>query len=231
MSNLILQVNIPRPIKDDIAHTFTYDEELYKQSAISIERYAKRIGVEYKCITESRFPHPAFDRFQLFQDDYREYDQILYVDCDIFLHDLTPNLLDWTQHRKETFFATPDSLKTPDYFNTGFFVIKRPLIERLKGVIDEYVKKHTNSRFKDQDAMNDFMIKEEWCKLSRDWNGVMALNRPLFSIHYAGIKKTHYTIDNHRVRIRDKMCRIDMMTKEEVLSKYLPQQLEVIQLF
>ena len=110
MKNLVLQVHVPMKVKEgEFPRTFTYNEELYLQSIDSVREYAKRIGVDYKLIEESRFPHPAFDRFQLFHQDNSEYDQILYVDCDMMLHEMTPNIFEWTKEGDEQFFATPDT--------------------------------------------------------------------------------------------------------------------------
>lgn len=234
MKNLILQVHVPTPVKEgSFPRTFTYNEDLYLQSIESVRQYSKRLGVDYKLIEESRFPHPAFDRFQLFHQDNSQYDQVLYVDCDMMLHESTPNLFEWTKDRPEWFFATPDTIAgDDDYFNSGFFVIKRPLIEELRPLIDDAVERHVDSPWKDQDAFNEILPKEKyWCKLSRDWNGVMALERPLFSLHYAGMRKHDFKLEKHHRIIRRKIYRIDVMTDEEILSKYLYKKRIINHLF
>lgn len=219
MKNLILQVHVPMQIKRSQT-TFSYNPELYNESVKSITKYAKRIEVDYKLITESQFPHPAFDRFQLFNSEFQEYDQIMYVDCDMMLHEGTPNLLEWTQTQPQTFFATPDK-GCVDYFNSGFFIIKRPLINSLQPLINETVSKHLRSEWKDQDAFNSILPHDEWCKLSRDWNGVMAVKRPLFSAHYAGTRKRDYSIEKHEKTMKEKVQLMSEMSHEEILNKYI----------
>lgn len=241
MKNLILQVavKVPNPPKSS---TFSYTEEMYDLSNKKCKEYADRIGADYYCITESTQPHPAFDRMRIFNREFTEYDQILYVDSDYFFHELTPNLFEYTQRQNELGFlvldnqdqGTPACIEnqrrsmTTRYFNSGFFLFKREFIDKFHNTWKDAQLKYLDVALKDQDAIN-FLIKDHLDDiqiLSRHWNGVFAIVEPLFSIHYAGIRKSNWTEEKHNERIKEKKDRIQRMTLEEIEGSYLTTHTE-----
>lgn len=62
------------------------------------ERYAEEIGVEYRLETNSVFfaagcaGGPAMDRFQLLEERYDEYDEILHLDTDVLISPRAPDI-------------------------------------------------------------------------------------------------------------------------------------------
>ena len=240
MKNLILQVTVklPNPRKWGM---FSYTEELYDLSNKTVKEYAERIGADYHCITESKMSHPMWDRMRIFDGEFTEYDQILYVDSDYFFHELTPNIFEWTQKQNELGFLVLDHQDqdkpkceeskrrsmTTRYFNAGFFLFKREFMDRFPNWRDAHLK-YINSQLRDQDAIN-FLIKDHLDDikiLSRHWNGIMSVVEPLFSIHYGGLRKTDWTEEKHNERIEEKKDRIRGMTIQEIEDAYISAHTE-----
>ena len=227
---LVIQVNIKQQNKGKSKNTFSYHDELYKTSQKSLRAYAKRCGFDYECITsDRRLPgyHPAFQRISLWHQDFKKYDNILYADCDFIVHKLTPNIIEWTDKQDKTFFASPDAsaapnLKWANAFNSGFFVIKRELIEKLRDTYEKYLEKHTKSPYKDQDMLNDMMHKHYrgYCTLSKHWNGTFAIVSPLFSAHYVAMAKEGWTKAKHDKWENAKLDKIRALSQEELIKRY-----------
>ena len=208
MKTLLLQVNIKPDGFKEVDHrkpnTFDWCGDLYSHSNQNCKEWAKRMGCDYYLIEDmSHFPdlHPAFHRFAVFLDKFKEYDQFIYCDSDWIPHEMTPDISKWAAKRPEVFFARSENgLKGYEEvryrpFNSGFFVIKRPLIEELSEVYLETCLRHTNSSFKDQNAWNEMISKHypAYCHLSLHWNGIFAQVKPLFAVHYVMIRKELYT--------------------------------------
>lgn len=74
------------------------NEELYKYSTLSVEKYAQRIGCEYKLVNEAKinWVHPTFERFDLFFNSewWKEYNQILYLDTDVIVWPDAPDVFE-----------------------------------------------------------------------------------------------------------------------------------------
>lgn len=235
MKNLVLQVMVPKEVPSNKIGAFSYIKEMYDLSQIAMKRYANRVGADYHCITEmdNSYPHPAFLRFSVFEK-FKEYDQILYVDADLFFHDLTPNIFELSQNHSKSAFMKVDSARpeisksyqqfkktsqTEIYYNSGLFLYKREFIDKF---VDsnwrEVMEMYKNSRFMDQDALNYLLRNnhQDICQVSYHWNGVMAINKPLFNVHYVGRAKSNWTIDKHNQIIRDKMKKLINMSEKEI---------------
>ena len=241
MKNLILQVTVklPNPPKSSM---FSYTEEMYDLSNKKCKEYADRVGADYVCITESKMPHPMWDRMRIFDGEFTEYDQILYVDSDYFFHELTPNLFEWTEKQDKLGFLVVDSqdqdssacatnsrrTMTSLYFNSGFFLFKREFIDRFRYTWRDVADRYSDTPYPDQDALN-FLLKDQMDDiqpLSRHWNGCMSVAKPLFSVHYAGLRKNEWTLEKHNERIEEKKDRIRGMTLEEIEGSYLTTHTE-----
>lgn len=227
---LVLQVNIKMQNTGKSKNTFSYHDELYSTSQKSLRAYAKRNGFDYTTISsDRRLPgyHPAFQRISLWHQDFKKYDNIIYADCDFIVHKLTPNIIEWTDKKSETFFACPDAsaappLKWTNAFNSGFFVIKRELIEKLRDKYEKYLEKHVKSPYKDQDMLNDMMHKEYrgYCTLSKHWNGTFAIVSPLFSAHYVAMAKEGWTKAKHDKWENQKLEKLRALSKEDIIKRY-----------
>jgi len=238
MKTLVLQVNInkggPRIITQTedptqrCARMFDYLEDMYTESNTSVKEWSQRMNADYYCISDDMLLpgyHPAFQKFTLFNSYFDEYDTIIWCDSDYLVHEMTPDISQWINKQPESFFVTNE----PKYFNTGFFVIKRDLIDQFKPVYMEYIEKHLNSSHKDQNALNDMIRGNQinYCHLSRDWNGIMAIARPLFGIHYCGIRKEDFTIEKNRTHMNNKIKR--MREIQDLESLYREQEPLIIQ--
>lgn len=228
MKNLIIQVNIPTPNNKNhsVKKMFYYDKTMYDMSIQSCKDYSNRIGAHYELITKkSIYDHPALERFQIFDNPkYKEYDNILYVDCDYFFHNETPNIFEWTDKRVETFFATPNTLKDYNYFNSGFFLIKKDLLIRLRDVITELYKVTSKTSYLDQDILNHAVPQSEWCRISRDWNGVMSIYKPKFGLHYVGMKKDQFDAKKHIEIMKEKERVCSRLSSAEKEAMYIQKR-------
>lgn len=76
-------------------------KKLVEISTKSFKKYANKYGHDFKRISEKKinFRHPTFERFDLWLDDswWKEYDEIMYVDCDVFAMPEAPDIF---QHYK-----------------------------------------------------------------------------------------------------------------------------------
>ena len=71
-------------------------KSLVEVSTKSFEQYANKYGHDFKRIDKKKinFRHPTFERFDLWLDDswWEEYDEIMYVDCDVFAMPDAPDI-------------------------------------------------------------------------------------------------------------------------------------------
>ena len=71
-------------------------KSLVEVSTKSFEQYANKYGHDFKRIDKKKinFRHPTFERFDLWLDDswWEEYDEIMYVDCDVFAMPNAPDI-------------------------------------------------------------------------------------------------------------------------------------------
>lgn len=234
MKNLILQVAVPMPpLNKKVNSTLSYMKDMYDHSQVVMKEYADRVGADYVCITEMdlKYTHPTFLRFKIFEQ-FKEYDQIMYVDADMFFHDMTPDLFEFTSRQRETAFMKIDSAlpetsiiynknlrtsKTEKYYNAGFFLFKREFIDKFWKNHWDTMDRYKNTQWRDQDALN-YMIRnehEDIFLLSRDWNGVMAVEKPLFNVHYTGLRKDKWTPEYHDEVIQRKYNRLKEMDINE----------------
>lgn len=58
-----------------------------------IKNYAKKIGADFICITETTLPYVGYEKFQI-GNLLEKYDRILYIDSDIIVSPNTPNIFD-----------------------------------------------------------------------------------------------------------------------------------------
>ena len=163
--NLIVQFFVPaKQYKDPTYNQIGVNDELFKYSKISVEAYAKRIGCDYKLVTEAKinFIHPTFERMDLFFNSswWQQYEQILYLDTDVVVWPDAPNVfeqypnlksfkpvqdriakknsLEYHTHRaKGTCLEKFDAeLLQSKRFNAGVFVLTQHSAHRMKPFLD-----------------------------------------------------------------------------------------------
>jgi len=150
MRNLIVQVDIPGKVTDNVMHG--YFDSLYETSKIQFAQYAKIVGADYLCIHCSRYPlHPTYERFQIFEEEFEQYDNILYVDCDIVPSADAKDI--FREYEGKDFVA----------FSEGavFYGNNKEISEKLKisGRMENIIKRRTDKGY----------IQEESQYLSNEW--------------------------------------------------------------
>jgi lipopolysaccharide biosynthesis glycosyltransferase len=95
--NLVVQFFVSvEEYEDPTYNQIGVNKELYRYSTISVEQYAKKIGADYKLMTEPviNWIHPTFERFDLFFNDtwWQQYDNILYLDTDVIVWPVAPDV-------------------------------------------------------------------------------------------------------------------------------------------
>ncbi len=226
---LLIQVNVPNEIKEKQGY-LDYAPTIYSISNKNVREYADRIGCDYKLITECKYlpnHHPAWQRFGIFTNEYDKYNIIIYMDSDYITHAMTPNILDVIKNRPEEFFAVVDGPESkmkedPEYFNSGFFIIKRPLINRLKKVYLQYADEYKDHYRVDQDALNAMrpIYFPNYCKLSSHWNGILAIKRPLFATHYCALRKRDFKASDYYRHETYKLNTLSEMSDSDIRSNY-----------
>jgi hypothetical protein len=98
MKNIIVQIYISLDKSSDTAPILPAFDELSEISISLAKKYCNKIGAEHVLITEPfiDFIHPTYERFRLFEDPYwtDNYDNVLYLDSDVFIFDDAPNIFD-----------------------------------------------------------------------------------------------------------------------------------------
>jgi hypothetical protein len=98
MKNIIVQIYISLDKSSDTAPILPAFDELSKVSIGLAKKYCNKIGADHVLITEPfiNFIHPTYERFRLFEDPYwtDNYDNVLYIDSDVFIFDNAPNIFD-----------------------------------------------------------------------------------------------------------------------------------------
>lgn len=236
MKSLVLTVNVKPEgaVIKKSPSTFAWTPNIYELCIYTTKEWAQRMNADFLEITDdSNFPgwHPTWQRMSVFLDNFNEYDQILYVDGDYAVHELTPNILEWSSKRPETLFArldnsNSDAKKMNNYFNAGMFIIKRDLINQLKPWYQEAMEQFKNHGLKDQTALNWMMQKAEpnMCPLSHHWNGIFSRYHPMFAVHYVGPGKVRFTEKDLRNKMLYKMQLCSQKTPEELESLFIEEE-------
>ncbi|SDT47323.1 TylF/MycF/NovP-related O-methyltransferase [Microlunatus soli] len=175
MRNLIWQYHIDTKRSYDGVHR----KRMAMASSETVAFYAMKYGVEYEMASHSRWwkngyhGGPAMERFQLLDERFDVYDQILYIDTDILVSPDAPNIFDeyadatiaglHQTHRRDITLLQEGWLRTefPDparyrasYVNGAILVMSRDFRQYLRGVLrveDIQVDKGTHW---DRDGIN-----------------------------------------------------------------------------
>ena len=97
MKNVIVQIFMDKKGWEEENRLDAQSEQVLFLSNVLVKHYAKKINSDYKLITKPiiNFKHPTWERFQLFDDQWiNNYDNILYLDTDVFTWPEAPNIFD-----------------------------------------------------------------------------------------------------------------------------------------
>jgi hypothetical protein len=113
-------------------------DDLSKVSFDLAKKYSQKVKAEYFLITDPRvnYIHPTYERFTLFEDPYwtDNFDQILYLDSDVFIYDTAPNIFEMysslnnfkvCQHWSEVRYKHKGVLPGSHTFNAGVFILTK----------------------------------------------------------------------------------------------------------
>lgn len=160
MKRLILQTYCKDNIERKGKYTYKSFPKLEKYSQKSMRLYANSIGADYELFTgetgwEEWYPGAHWHRMVMF--DRPEYDEVLYVDCDVLVN---PCLM-YDGHRENIFdfegngvYAIHPSAERkigwPGGVNCGVFKFTREEAAMVKDKINDYYHPQTN-----QEAINN----------------------------------------------------------------------------
>lgn len=149
--------------------------------------YAKQIGAEYIVIDETPLHPPHFAKFDIFTKFASDFDQLLYVDADVYIRKHAPNIFD--THTSAMFselpHPKPDWLRPSTnwirqhlagdwpndrYFNTGVIVADTEAITLLASVLSDVVPR--KGVFFEQEQLNVLMHNVGFprTRLEQRWN-------------------------------------------------------------
>ena len=157
MKNIIVQIYISLDKSSNTAPILPAFDELSEVSIGLAKKYCNKIGAEHVLITEPfiNFIHPTYERFRLFEDPYwtSNYDNVLYLDSDVFIFNDAPNIFDFypnnrtfkvCQHYQEFLRGGP-----PQGFNAGVFMLNKIsrdiMLPHLNYRVDPPLRSHDNT--------------------------------------------------------------------------------------
>ena len=157
MKNIIVQIYISLDKSVDTAPILPAFDELSEISISLARKYCNKIGAEHVLITEPfiNFIHPTYERFRLFEDPYwtDNYDNILYIDSDVFIFDNAPNIFDL--YSDNTTFKVCQHYQeflrggAPQGFNAGVFMLNKIsrdiMLPYLNYRVDPPFRSHDNT--------------------------------------------------------------------------------------
>lgn len=165
MRNLVVQVDIPGKVTDNVMHG--YFNKLYDTSKTEFAKYAKNIGADYLCIHCKRYSlHPTYERFQIFEEEFDQYDNILYLDCDIIPASNAKNIF---EEYKENDFAA---------FSEGsvFYGNNKEISEEFKitGRMENIIKRRNDKGYTDEEGE---YLSQEWLENTYFNGGVFIISQ------------------------------------------------------
>lgn len=155
MKNAIVQiyVDLNRYDQSNILPSF---DDISTVSIKLAKKYAEKVNADYFLITEPKinFIHPTYERFVLFEEAFwtEQYNNILYLDCDVFCYNSSPNIFEMYPDNKTfkvcTHWDTYRFGDTSAKFNAGVFMINKSsrdhMLPFLNYRIDPPFKHHDN---------------------------------------------------------------------------------------
>lgn len=223
MKNLIIQYYIDTRTYTQPNFNNLYASPAEQYSSYSFQTYCKKYSIDYTKITKPKlgFKHPTWERFDLWLDRswWDRYDQIMYVDSDIFALSHAPNIFD-SCHNKQSFKAaqynkwrnknpqqaketaevnpllkdSPGDIIAKRGIQPGMFILNKKCTEQMLPCIKEYVN-ITDNKIDDGMFLNYCLIKSGVLQedLSDKWNhknnGEKLNYSSIYFLHAAGGKK------------------------------------------
>lgn len=188
-------------------------------SSRSFEKYSEKIGADFHHITKPKlnYLHPTFERFDLWLDDkwWQQYDQIMYVDSDVFALPDAPDIFEkypdienfkvcesksWqkTKSKQKGLLKDKSVEEINKYgFQTGVFILNQHVAEIMRPWISKYKQLDDH----DGNILNWCTIESRVPIKRMDWRfnfkkAYFNNQPPVYFFHAQGLKK-----DTHEKRI------------------------------
>uniref|UniRef100_A0A6M3IM02 Putative glycosyltransferase n=1 Tax=viral metagenome TaxID=1070528 RepID=A0A6M3IM02_9ZZZZ len=190
-------------------------QKIWAKTRGSIEAYADKIGADLICLEEVPlvYPSPHWGKFSIYEFLHKNYDRLLYLDCDLIIRPDCPDLFEVVPKDKIGLFNegkfTPRSICLHEvkvkykvsldgwdgmsYYNTGVMVISRDQRYLFKPPESWKPLRHAfaeqtflNYRIFDQKVpVHELDYKLNRMSLMNKWLGVSRLDS--YVSHYAGV--------------------------------------------
>lgn len=170
MKNAIVQVFIP----SNHNHLNWQNDEVLMLSMALVKEYAKRIGADYYLIDTAKLNmgHPTWERFQLLEDHWWDkYEQILYLDTDVFPWLETPNIFD--EFKTDAFNVVVHCKDNdPMSFNAGVLGFNKYTAENFSKHFDkdECARKFAESNYHDNNELSRLSKLVNTNRIDPKWN-------------------------------------------------------------
>ena len=223
MKNLIIQYYIDTNLYTQPNFNNLYASPAEQYSSHSFQVYCKKYGIDYIKIVKPKlgFKHPTWERFDLWLDRswWDKYDQIMYVDSDVFALPHAPNIFEschdtssfkaarYNRWRNLSAAQAKDAAKINPLLDKvsgdiiarrviqpGMFLLNRKCTEHMLPYIKEY-KNIIDDKIDDGMFLNYCLIKSDVPQedLSDKWNhknnGAKRDYGLIYFLHSAGGKK------------------------------------------
>jgi len=200
MKNLIIQYYIDTNLYTQPNFNNLYASPAEQYSSHSFQIYCKKYGIDYIKITKPKlgFKHPTWERFDLWMDRswWDRYDQILYVDSDVFALPHAPNIFEhypsldtfkgaeYEKYRKASPNECKQFYKNIDLFNEiageemskkfiqpGVFMLNKKCTEDMLPYISQY-KDILDEKIDDGMFLNYCIVKSKVActDMNTKWN-------------------------------------------------------------
>lgn len=179
----------------------------------SIERsqeYANKCGADFLCIDTNKYfsnYSPTWQRFAMFTEDFKNYDNIMYLDCDLVLTKYCPNIFEIMSDYEQDVFVSIDyetipARKFTGYFNAGLMALKKSWFNSWdKNLVDEMMLKWNNKSHQDQCCLNEMIknTRDGYVNLGREWNTMTSEFNNMsivYGIHYIHFRKKYFNMES-----------------------------------
>ncbi len=222
MKNVIVQIFMDKKGWEEENRLDAQSEQVLFLSNVLVKNYAKKINSDYKLITKPiiNFKHPTWERFQLFDDEWiNNYDNILYLDTDVFTWPEAPNIFDLLDN---TAFNIVKHCNNKTYnghpmFNAGVFAINKTCAVEMKKFVkkENWLKRfEIDPTWEDSKELNTIFqtanIKSNWLEVK--WN--MKNDPDAFFTHMWGNQKKLFP--NMPAIIKAKNCVKKIMELQKI---------------
>lgn len=209
MKNIIVQIFIKQ------ANLSPVKEEIFRKAVSTVERYAKNVGSDYVCFTErqdSKFDS-HFEVFRIIKDEeFREYNKVLYVDADVFARDTNESLFDLydglsacKEYQNALFNVRPEfKIWGKNFLNSGVLMFNQNTILKIKSSnYQELIQQHRRTiPGRDQLVLNllahntlggwDHIDRKHVCFLKDEEGVTDEIRHNAIMIHLAGRNRDLY---------------------------------------